>query len=145
MRPLNHRTLPHTRPPTTVAWASRRTSIPGCYQGGGIDWFAGKSEIAEGRSDLRESVIRNDLLVGVRVPFPLDYSSRPRGCPDRHRPSTMRIASEGGAAGCCRLVVLRMPLWTGTAIAVGVRPGPGPLLEWPPWVLKPTSRKIPAA
>jgi len=31
---------------------------------GGIDRFAGKSEIAEGRSDLRESVIRNDLLVG---------------------------------------------------------------------------------
>ena len=30
----------------------------------GIDRFAGKSEIAEGRSDLRESVIRNDLLVG---------------------------------------------------------------------------------
>ena len=28
--------------------------------------FAGKSEIAEGRSDLRESVIRNDLRVGVR-------------------------------------------------------------------------------
>ena len=28
----------------------------------GIDRFAGKSEIAEGRSDLRESVIRNDLL-----------------------------------------------------------------------------------
>jgi hypothetical protein len=33
---------------------------------GGIDRFAGKSEIAEGRSDLRESVIRNDLRVGVR-------------------------------------------------------------------------------
>ena len=32
----------------------------------GIDRFAGKSEIAEGRSDLRESVIRNDLRVGVR-------------------------------------------------------------------------------
>jgi hypothetical protein len=30
----------------------------------GIDRFAGKSEIAEGRSDLGESVIRNDLLVG---------------------------------------------------------------------------------
>jgi hypothetical protein len=30
---------------------------------GGIDRIAGKSEIAEGRSDLRESVIRSDLLV----------------------------------------------------------------------------------
>jgi hypothetical protein len=33
---------------------------------GGIGRFAGKSEIAEGRSDLRETAIRTDLLVDGR-------------------------------------------------------------------------------
>jgi len=50
-----------------IPWQSWETVVLGDLElERGIDRFAGKSEIAEGRSDLRESVIRNDLLVGGR-------------------------------------------------------------------------------